>query len=616
MSYQVLARKWRPKSFATLTGQDHVVRALGNALTAQKLHHALLFTGTRGVGKTTIARIVAKSLNCLTGITANPCGECVNCRDIDAGRFPDLLEIDAASRTKVDDTRELLDSVIYAPSRGRMKVYLIDEVHMLSLSSFNALLKTLEEPPPHVQFVLATTDPQKLPVTVLSRCLKFHLKRLGVGQIAGNLSQILGAEGIAFEAEAIAEIARAADGSMRDGLSLLDQAIADGGGALTHAGVLAMLGTVARTAVQALLAALLAGDAVEAHAVLEDLQSSAPGYRDVVARMLELLHQLALIQVLGEKAPGWDETPADVRALAASSAPELVQLHYQLLLKGWREVLDAPEPRVAFAMLVLRLLAFTPADTASAAPVAGGGGTLTAGPAAARRSAAATPMRADAPMASVTAPMPAPVPALPSTVEPASRAPTRPADPTPSAPPSAPQAVEPARLAEPRPVRAAPAASTPVPAPRPAPVVEAPAPVVEASTRPSLPADWGRLPWDALIEQLPLKGMAKMLAVHAAAEHLSPEAIALVVDEDNETCVSERTTRELELALREALHPALKLSVRVGNVVAPTPLMRMDERRSQAQAAAEHAAEHDPVMVGLKAGFGARVIPGSVRPVG
>ncbi len=453
--------------------------------------------------------------------------------------------------------------------------------------------------------MLATTDPQKLPVTVLSRCLKFHLKRLAVGQIAGNLSQILGAEGIAFEAEAIAEIARAADGSMRDGLSLLDQAIADGGGALTHAGVLAMLGTVARTAVQALLAALLAGDGVEAHAVLEDLQSSAPGYRDVVARMLELLHQLALLQVLGEKAPGFDETPAEVRALAAASAPELVQLHYQLLQKGWREVIDAPEPRVAFAMLVLRLLAFTPADATGAAPVAGGG-TLAASPATPRKSAS-SPLRAEpAAAVSLAAPTPlAPAPALPA--------------PASALVETAPDTARPVRsAAASRAVAAAPPAALQAES-RPAPPVSAApieAPPAAAAPASPLPADWSRLSWDQLIELLALKGMAKMLAVHAVAERLSPEAIALVVDEDHETCVSERTTRELEQVLREALNPTLKLQVRVGATAAPTPLMRMDERKSQAQAAAERAAEHDPVMQGLKSSFGARVVPGSVRPVG
>src|SRR5215813_2270629 len=260
MSYTALARKWRPKKFSELVGQEHVRRALVNALGSGRVHHAFLFTGTRGVGKTTIARILAKCLNCETGVTAEPCGVCAACREIDAGRFPDLIEVDAASRTKVDDTRELLDNVQYAPARGRYKVYLIDEVHMLSAHSFNALLKTLEEPPPHVKFLLATTDPQKLPVTVLSRCIKFNLKRLTPEQIVGQMRAILAAENVSFEDEAIDVLARAADGSLRDGLSLLDQAIAHGGGALVAADVHAMLGTVERAKVRTLIDILAAGD--------------------------------------------------------------------------------------------------------------------------------------------------------------------------------------------------------------------------------------------------------------------------------------------------------------------------------------------------------------------
>lgn len=361
MSYQVLARKWRPRNFAALKGQEHVVRALGNALAQQKLHHALLFTGTRGVGKTTVARIVAKSLNCAEGISATPCGVCSNCTDIDAGRFPDLLEIDAASRTKVDDTRELLDSVIYAPSRGRYKVYLIDEVHMLSTSSFNALLKTLEEPPPHVQFVLATTDPQKLPVTVLSRCLKFHLRRLSIEQIEAQMTEILRAENLPFDPAAISEIARAADGSMRDGLSLLDQAIADGNGELALAGTLEMLGTVASDRIETLLHAVFDNDREAVSTQLAAIAQAGPAYKEVVARLLDALHQVALVQVIGDAlrpAPA----PAIV-ALAAKAPPEVVQVDYSLALKGWREVQDAPDPSAAFAMLILRLLAFRPSAT-------------------------------------------------------------------------------------------------------------------------------------------------------------------------------------------------------------------------------------------------------------
>src|SRR5271156_4299815 len=261
MSYIVLARKWRPKRFADMVGQEHVLRALTNSLDSGKIHHAFLFTGTRGVGKTTIARILAKSLNCERGVSSNPCGVCAACREIDEGRFVDLMEIDAASRTKVDDTREILDNVQYAPTRGRYKVYLIDEVHMLSNHSFNALLKTLEEPPPHVKFILATTDPQKLPITVLSRCLQFNLKRLPQNLIRDTLAEILGQEGLEFELAAVGELARAADGSMRDGLSLLDQAIAFAGGlALERAGVEEMLGTVRRRTLFEILDALGRGD--------------------------------------------------------------------------------------------------------------------------------------------------------------------------------------------------------------------------------------------------------------------------------------------------------------------------------------------------------------------
>src|SRR5579885_3465004 len=276
MSYQVLARKWRPRNFAEMVGQEHVLRALINALDHDRLHHAFLFTGTRGVGKTTIARILAKSLNCETGVTSRPCGQCSACQEIDAGRFVDLIEVDAASRTGVDDTRELLDNVQYAPSRGRYKVYLIDEVHMLSKSAFNALLKTLEEPPPHVKFLLATTDPQKLPVTVLSRCLQFNLKRIPLGQIAGHLRAILEKEGIEFEPAGLTLVAQAADGSMRDGLSLLDQLIAFGGGRAGEAAARAMLGTIARDHVLQLAERLATADAAELLRYARSLDEWAP----------------------------------------------------------------------------------------------------------------------------------------------------------------------------------------------------------------------------------------------------------------------------------------------------------------------------------------------------
>src|SRR5690606_7551175 len=298
MSYLALARKWRPRNFSELAGQEHVQRALVNALQTGRVHHAFLFTGTRGVGKTTIARILAKSLNCETGVTPAPCGQCAACREIDEGRFVDLIEVDAASRTRVDDTRELLDNVQYAPARGRYKVYLIDEVHMLSTHSFNALLKTLEEPPPHVKFLLATTDPQKLPVTVLSRCLQFSLKRFAPGMIYSRLTDIARAENIEFEPDALRLVARAAEGSMRDALSLLDQVIAFGGGKLTAADTRTMLGTLDRSQVFAILDALIARDARRVIDCVSELDERSPDYREVLAELAAVLQKLALLQAV------------------------------------------------------------------------------------------------------------------------------------------------------------------------------------------------------------------------------------------------------------------------------------------------------------------------------
>ncbi|HYC10013.1 MAG TPA: DNA polymerase III subunit gamma/tau, partial [Steroidobacteraceae bacterium] len=298
MSYTALARKWRPKNFSELVGQEHVRRALVNALESGRVHHAFLFSGTRGVGKTTIARILAKCLNCENGVTATPCGVCASCREIDAGRFPDLIEVDAASRTKVDDTRDLLDNVQYAPARGRFKVYLVDEVHMLSAHSFNALLKTLEEPPPHVKFLLATTDPQKLPVTVLSRCLQFNLKRLPAAEIAGQLRRILEAEGVAYEGAALALIAQAADGSMRDALSLLDQLIAFGAGRAGESEARAMLGTVSRDHVVRLAELLARADAAELLRYAQGLEEFVPDYAQLLDELAGLLVRIALRQAL------------------------------------------------------------------------------------------------------------------------------------------------------------------------------------------------------------------------------------------------------------------------------------------------------------------------------
>ena len=362
MSYQVLARKWRPRNFAEMVGQEHVLRALINALDHNRLHHAFLFTGTRGVGKTTIARILAKSLNCETGVTSRPCGQCGACQEIDAGRFVDLIEVDAASRTGVDDTRELLDNVQYAPTRGRYKVYLIDEVHMLSKSAFNALLKTLEEPPPHVKFLLATTDPQKIPVTVLSRCLQFNLKRLPENLIAGRLMHILDAEKIGYEGPAVALLAHAADGSLRDALSLLDQAIAFGGGEVKDADVRSMLGTIERTHVRGLLEALAAHDGAAVLAAVVRLDERAPDYGLVLDELASMLQRIAVAQAVPAAAAEFDEAET-IKALASRLESADVQVCYQIALLGRRDLALAPSPRAGFEMTLLRMLVFQPGET-------------------------------------------------------------------------------------------------------------------------------------------------------------------------------------------------------------------------------------------------------------
>ena len=367
MSYLVLARKWRPKNFRETAGQEHVLRALTNALESERLHHAYLFAGTRGVGKTTIARILAKALNCEKGITAEPCGECSACREIDEGLFVDLIEVDAASKTKLDDTRELLDNVPYAPARGRFKVYLIDEVHMLSRSSFNALLKTLEEPPPHVKFLLATTDPQKLPITVLSRCLQFNLKRLTPRLIRERLEMICDAEGVEAEGAALSLLARAADGSLRDALSLLDQAIAYCSGRLAAEGVGAMIGTIDRRHVVQLLAFLAAADAAGLIGAIGRIDEQFPDYARLLDDLARILQRIAVFQQVGavESEDDLDET--EIADFAARISAEDLQLWYQTALIGRRDLHLAPDPRCGIEMTLLRMLAFRPPGSAGTA---------------------------------------------------------------------------------------------------------------------------------------------------------------------------------------------------------------------------------------------------------
>jgi DNA polymerase III subunit gamma/tau len=360
MAYQVLARKWRPRNFPEMVGQSHVLQALTNALDSNRLHHAYLFTGTRGVGKTTIARILAKSLNCEKGVTAYPCGQCIACREIDEGRFVDLIEVDAASRTKVEDTRDLLDNVQYAPTRGRYKVYLIDEVHMLSTHSFNALLKTLEEPPPHVKFLLATTDPQKLPPTILSRCLQFNLKRITQEHIAQHLTQIVEQEGISYQSQALRLLAQAADGSLRDALSLLDQAIAYGAGQLSSVDVGNMLGTVEKSTVIQLIKMLAAFDGPGLLQHIGRLAEQNPDFFTVLGDILSFLQKIALAQVMPSVVDINETDGEAILQLAQQISAEDIQLFYQIGLLGRRDLPFAPEPRSGFEMVMLRMLAFRP----------------------------------------------------------------------------------------------------------------------------------------------------------------------------------------------------------------------------------------------------------------
>ena len=560
MSYQVLARKWRPRKFAELVGQEHVVRALTNALDSGRMHHAYLFTGTRGVGKTTIARIFAKSLNCERGESADPCGECAVCTAVDAGRFVDLLEIDAASNTGVDDVREVIENAQYAPARGRFKVYLVDEVHMLSKPAFNALLKTLEEPPPHVKFLLATTDPQKLPVTVLSRCLRFNLKRLLPDQIAGQMRHILGAEHIEYEDPAIVELARAADGSLRDGLSLLDQAIAYGGGSLKADEVRAMLGSVERGQVLGLLAALSSGDGQALMTECARIASYSPDFGSVLDDLAAALHRIQLIQLV----PGYRLDPNDgddsaLTSLAEHMAAEDVQLYYQIATTGRRDLALAPDARTGFEMALLRMLAFRPFDDAAPAATSGG-----------QRPAVPQPPR---PPSAAPAPAAAPVQhARPAVV---SHAP-----PAPPAPTLARENV------------------APVPPAR---------PVVNASGLPD---------WEALIQRADLRGPLGQLAQNCALRGREGHTLVLALQPTHMHLAVEPIVSQIADRLSEAMGEPIRLRfVEDSQSAVHTPAARAAEARSAAQSAAEASIEGDPLVQALKREFGARVVPQSIKPI-
>ncbi|GAB2502033.1 hypothetical protein GCM10027084_15510 [Pseudoxanthomonas sangjuensis] len=556
MSYLVLARKWRPKRFAELVGQEHVVRALTNALDSGRVHHAFLFTGTRGVGKTTIARIFAKSLNCERGTSADPCGECETCLAIDAGRYIDLLEIDAASNTGVDDVREVIENAQYMPSRGKYKVYLVDEVHMLSKAAFNALLKTLEEPPEHVKFLLATTDPEKLLPTVLSRCLQFNLKRLDEGQISGQIAKILKAEGIDAEEGAVRQIARAADGSLRDGLSLLDQAIAYSGGKLDDATVATMLGTVDRTQVGAMLDALADGDGAALLGTVAKLADFSPDWGAVLEALAEALHRIQVKQLVPDVAVEADGI--DAAAYAARLRPEVVQLWYQMALNGRRDLPLAPSARAGFEMSVLRMLAFRPASPGDAAP----GSVQASGNASA-----------------------------------------------PVAPPAAPVAAGPARaVASPQPQARAepPVATVPKPVESPKPVEAAPASIPRGI------ADAEE--WLALVASCNLRGPSKELAANTAFVGYGDSVLKLSLPAGFEYLRSERSVGDLAAALAPVLGGVPKIAFEAGDAGAETLKARTDRQRDERQSAAEESFMNSPDVQLLIQKHGAKVVPDSIRP--
>lgn len=552
-----LARKWRPRSFAELVGQEHVVRAISNALAQNRLHHAYLLTGTRGVGKTTLARIIAKALNCETGISATPCGQCAACTQIDAGRFVDLIELDAASNTQVDSMRELLENAMYAPTSGRFKVYIIDEVHMLSRSAFNAMLKTLEEPPAHVKFILATTDPQKIPVTVLSRCLQFNLKQIPPAQIRGQLETVLGKEGVAFEAAALNLLARAAEGSMRDALSLLDQAIAHGGGKVEQAAVREMLGVVDRTYLFSLLKALLRGDGPALLAEADRMAARSLSFDSALQELGSLLHRVALAQTLPE-ALGDDEPEREALfELAQGFNPEDVQLLYQIVLHGRRDLGLAPDEYAGFTMTLMRMLAFVPVDAGNP----GGGRELPqsragARPAAGPSRAVAAPERAAAPAAPDREPMPA-----------------------------------------------GRAASTPQPVRKPA-----AAPAGGSDIEREL-ADWRNL-----VSRIGIGGMARMLADNCEFVALYGDNLELAVPEAHKHLLEKAYTDKLQAALGNHFGRKLRLKIGTGGSGNTPAAMESQERQAKLDKAIE-SIEADPFVRELVENFDARVNDSTIKPI-
>ncbi|PAV27024.1 DNA polymerase III subunit gamma/tau [Tamilnaduibacter salinus] len=611
MSYQVLARKWRPTTFQDMVGQEHVLKALIHALDHERLHHAYLFTGTRGVGKTTIGRLLARCLNCEQGISSNPCGECDSCLEIRDGRFVDLIEIDAASRTKVEDMRELLDNVQYAPTRGRYKIYLIDEVHMLSGHSFNALLKTLEEPPEHVKFLLATTDPQKLPVTILSRCLQFNLKRMTHEHIVGHLSEVLGQEGIDFEEAALWSLARAADGSMRDALSLTDQAIAFGNERLNAADVSTMLGTIDQRDIWRLVSALASGDGAGMLGEIDRVAAFSPDYAAILADMLSVFHRVTLEQVV----PGsTDNAMGDadaVRDLASRLSGEDAQLFYQAALIGRQDLSVTPDARMGFEMALLRMLAFRPGSERREPP-AGGSGQSEGGskdpeadepaPAAVSQAAEPAPQSEPVPQSEPEPePEPAPPPPLEAADDAVSGAMEEPAVAPPMPPEEVPQvAPEPETIVDSR------------PDPAPAGAVEDDASPSPDSAEPLQESE--SFYWPRDFYAMGLKGMAGSLASEGALA-LSDHEATLTLSGGHVGLLTDRHRDRIRDALSDYTGKTIALTVQEGEPGEDTPARYNAAQKAARQEAAEAAISSDPHVQRIVERFDGRIIDGSTVPL-
>ena len=606
MSYQVLARKWRPGSFQDMVGQAHVVKALSNALDRGQLHHAYLFTGTRGVGKTTLARILSKALNCEQGVSSRPCGQCSACREIDEGRFPDLLEVDAASRTKVDQTRELLDNVPFAPVKGRFKVYLIDEVHMFSAHSFNALLKTLEEPPPHVKFLLATTDPQKVPVTVLSRCLQFNLKRLVPEEIADQLAHILKAEDVAFEPQALTLLARAADGSMRDGLSLLDQSIAFGGGRVAAGEVRTMLGTVGGDLCLNLLAALAKLDGPGLLDELARIAELTPDFAGVLQELIGLLHRIALYQQVPATLAEDDPDRERILDLSGLLAGEDVQLFYQIALLGQQDLPLAPDPRTGIEMVLLRMLAFRPdsGDETRTVPARKGPKTRSTTPAPDIAAARATRQKepsagsAAGPAAEALAAARRSIASGSPPDDPRAPAARRlPAEPIERDWIAEPGRMSPSRQQEARVAAESKASRTRTPKPTSA---------GDASLKD--PEDWHRL-----VADLRLGGVASQLARNCELSGWNGRQLSLTLDPECRNLRVPFAEERLKGALADVLGEGLELRIGISHPERETPAKRQTRSNAERQVQAEALMKEDPVAQSLEDELDARWMPGSIE---